>query len=861
MTLSPGTRLGPYEVVAKLGEGGMGEVFRARDTRLDRMVAIKVLPAGVAADPDRRVRFEREARAIAALSHPNILAIHDVGQSDALLYAVTELLDGTTLRERLTAPLPARKAVDIGIQIARGLAAAHERGIVHRDLKPENIFLLDDGRVKILDFGLAKTVESADAIGAAATAMAPAMTDPGMVLGTVGYMAPEQVRGQATDARTDLFALGAVLYEMLTGQRAFRRDTAAETMTAILREDPPDLVATRADLSPAFERIVRHCLEKSPAERFQTARDVAFALDALSGTSTGTAAAPVVEAPRRRFGLAAALVALPILGIAGGFALATSLRPAAEPAEIAFTSRTWDPQWITNARYAPDGKTVFYSAALSGNEPSLFIARPGAVVAQPLGEPGTHLLSVSRTGELAVLTHAAFINHRMFRGTLTRMTVDGAGRPLLEGVREADWAPDGSTMAIVRDDGTKDRLEYPIDKVLHEAAGYISDPRVSPDGTRVAFLEHPIRYDDRGWLKVVDASGTVKTLAGEFAASQSVTWSADGRHVFVSVSTGGAEYLPIVVNADGDPEVRQAFPSMSSSLMMDVAGDGRLLGTVNDIRLTIRAQVAGLTPEREFPWQQQSLANDLSADGQWLVFTDQSESAGVNYGVAIRKTDGSPAARLGEGAALGGFSPDGKQILAFVPSPAPGRHVIYPTGPGQPRTIDFTPIANASSVSWFLDGRVLFCSGSASESRCYVRAADGGTPSPVTPPGIGIAKPSPDGRTILSPSSDGAWHVVDVATQVAHRLPGSFLAHRFAGWSRDGRSVFVSERQNVPTLIERVDLATGARTRVRELAPPDRAGVIAIIVALVRDDGQSYVYTTWRNQTTLVEVTGVKAAR
>src|SRR5262245_14338639 len=284
MALSNGTRLGPYQIVAPIGAGGMGEVYRARDDRLHRDVAIKVLPEAFARDPDRRARFEREAQAIAGLSHPNILAIFDVGLDADVTYAVTELLDGETLRERLAGgPIPLRKSVEYASQIARGLSAAHDKGIVHRDLKPENVFLVADGRVKVLDFGLAR----ADATVPAGTSVTvAAATDPGTVLGTVGYMSPEQVRAQSVDARTDIFALGAVLYEMVTGARAFQRDTPAETMTAILREDVPDLVEARADVPPALDRIVRHCLEKNPAERFRSAGDVAFALDTISGSKT-----------------------------------------------------------------------------------------------------------------------------------------------------------------------------------------------------------------------------------------------------------------------------------------------------------------------------------------------------------------------------------------------------------------------------------------------------------------------------------------------------------------------------------------------------------------------------------------------
>ena len=289
MPLHPGHRLGRYEVIAPLGAGGMGEVYRARDTRLERDVAIKILPESVARDPDRLARFDRETKSVAALSHPNILALHDAGTENGTSFAVMELLEGETLRARIAqGPLSVRRSVDIAIQIARGLAAAHAKGLVHRDLKPDNVFLVADGQVKILDFGLAKAAAPSLPSDADATATDVAMTDPGTVLGTVGYMAPEQVRGHAVDGRSDLFALGALLFEMLTAQRAFRRETAAETLTAILREDPPDLPASTLAQDPALDHVVRHCLEKNVSERCQSARDVVFALEALGRLEPGS---------------------------------------------------------------------------------------------------------------------------------------------------------------------------------------------------------------------------------------------------------------------------------------------------------------------------------------------------------------------------------------------------------------------------------------------------------------------------------------------------------------------------------------------------------------------------------------------
>src|SRR5271155_3378112 len=287
MPLTSGTKLGPYEIIAPIGAGGMGEVYRARDTRLGREVALKVLPESFSRDADRLRRFEQEARAVAALNHPNILAIHDIGEQDGSPFIVSELLEGNTLRSELeNGALSARKASDYAAQIAQGLAAAHDKNIIHRDLKPENVFVTREGRVKILDFGLAKLAPTAGAKQSDGMTLTSSPTEAGTVMGTAGYMAPEQVRGAAIDSRTDIFAFGAVLYEMISGQRAFRRDTAAETMTAILKEDPPELGELTHPVSPGLERIVRRCLEKQPEQRFQSAKDLAFALEALSGTTS-----------------------------------------------------------------------------------------------------------------------------------------------------------------------------------------------------------------------------------------------------------------------------------------------------------------------------------------------------------------------------------------------------------------------------------------------------------------------------------------------------------------------------------------------------------------------------------------------
>ena len=359
MALISGSKLGPYEIISPLGAGGMGEVYRARDTRLGRDVAIKVLPEGMAHDADRLRRFEQEARTIAALNHPNILGIHDIGVHDGAPFLVSEFLEGQTLRVKLASgPLPVRRAIEYARGIAEGLAAAHEKGIAHRDLKPENVFVTRDGRIKVLDFGLAKLIRPEENQETALTLTSPA-TLPGMVMGTVGYMSPEQVRGEPIDLRSDIFSFGAVLYEMLTGKRAFKRETSAETMTAILREEPQALSDAGWQGPPELQRILSRCLEKNVGRRFQSASDLVFAIESVSGTSAGTSTVKSVPQakPRRAWlpwGIAAALLI--------GTAVREIVRPAApppNPLEKAHFTRVTDFESV-EAAISPDGRFVAF---------------------------------------------------------------------------------------------------------------------------------------------------------------------------------------------------------------------------------------------------------------------------------------------------------------------------------------------------------------------------------------------------------------------------------------------------------------------------------------------------------------------
>jgi hypothetical protein len=531
MSFAAETQLGPYKIVALIGSGGMGEVYRARDTRLLRDVALKILPKSFTDDPERRRRFEQEARSVASLNHPNILSVYDVGAVDGVHYIVSELLEGETLRQRITpSGMPARKAMEMAIQLGKGLAAAHEQGMVHRDLKPENIFITREGRLKILDFGLAKALHVSHG-GETIDGVTRLETDAGQVLGTVGYMSPEQVRGEGVDRRSDIFSFGCILYEMLSGSRAFKRETGAETMAAILNEDAPELPA-RADVPPGLDRVVRHCMEKQRNQRFQSAQDVVFALESLSGNSPAT----IPPARRRNWRAVAALLGLFACAIGLGawlFSNKTQAQPKLH--RISFRRGT-----IWNGRFAPDGN-VIYAAGWEGRPIELFEAKPGNSEIRPLNMAHTNILAISRSGELAVETNQRFIEGFEFAGMLARSPEGGgAPRDIASNVEYADWARDGETLAVVRRVGGRVSLEYPVGKVLYETSGWVSHPRISPDGKLVAFIDHAYARDDAGKVAVIDRAGKKNVLTERFASLQGLDWWPSGDEIWFTGATSGA---------------------------------------------------------------------------------------------------------------------------------------------------------------------------------------------------------------------------------------------------------------------------------------------------------------------------------
>ncbi len=858
MALTSGTKLGPYQILSSIGAGGMGEVYRARDSRLGRDVAIKVLPASFSADPDRLQRFAQECRATAALNHPNILSIFDIGEDRAAPYVVSELLEGETVRDRLrNGPIASRKAIDYARQIASGLAAAHEKGITHRDLKPENLFITTDGRVKILDFGLAKlTRPEADDSGDAPTMQIA--TDAGTVMGTVGYMAPEQVRGKAADSRSDIFAFGAILYEMLSGKRAFHGESPVETMSAILKEEPPDLTETNRNVPSALERIVRHCLEKNPAERFQSARDLAFNLDALSEISTsrsGAQALPVEkERATRRWLRVGAVVALLVASWVGIYVFAHR-GAVSNPTfhEITFRNGTiWD------ARFAPDGQTIVYGANWEGTPTELFSTRFDSTDSRSVGLPSAQILSISSKGEMAISLHAAPYTAFVMKGTLARVPlVGGAPREVLDSVEWADWGPDGESFAVVRPNPGGNHLEYPIDNTIYSPEAWVSHVRFSPNGEYLAIADHVPSGDD-GRIVIIDKRGNRKAQSSFYTSVQGLAWSPNGKEVwFSAVPTGAARSLYAL---DLSGKERLIYRAPGGVTIHDISRSGMVLLTADKVRLGMFALAPGETHERSLSWFDWSLLSDLSADGKTLLFSESGEAMGNGLGsLYLRGTDGSAAVRLGEGG-FGRLSPDGKWALVLNGHPA--KLMLLPTGAGRSRQLTDNKLDHFA-MGWLADNKTIFFG--ASEvgkpgGRSYVLDIDspGAEPKPITPEGVVAGYPTPDGKFLLAADAKHEYSLFPVAGGAPQKLNLDIQSDEFVtGFIDNGKSVLVRTR-GLPLKITRLDLATGKRAPFKEIVPADPAGAQSIPSIHFSADGKSYAYSLGRWLSDLYVVDGLR---
>jgi serine/threonine protein kinase/Tol biopolymer transport system component len=845
--------IGPYKILALLGAGGMGEVYRARDSRIGRDVAIKVLPPAIARDRDRLRRFEQEARAAGALNHPNILTIYDVGLDEGVPYLVCELLEGETLRDRLhEGALQRRKAVEYARQIALGLAAAHDKGITHRDLKPENVFLTRDGRIKILDFGLAKLTRSeAAGAGSATTATDTRHTTPGNILGTPGYMSPEQVRDGLVDHRSDLFNLGAILYEMLTGRHAFQGNSTVEVLNAILKEEPNEISLADPTFDAGLARLLRRCLDKSPHERFQSALDLAFDLEAL-------AVAPAVM-PQRRSNrtVVAAVVAVSVL-LPGSFWAGRKLQSAQSHASPIFHRLTYRLGVITAAKFAPDGQTILYSAAWDGKPVEAFSTRLGGPESRSLGLPSAGVLAISSAGELA-LSMGCELNWAECRGTLARMPLaGGAPREMLQDVFYADWAPDGKNLAVVRLVEGRFRLEYPIGKVLYETAGWLTYPRFSPKGDRIAFFEHPALENNSGSVAMVDLNGKKTTLSSGWMNLKGLDWMPAGDEVWFSANrTNRAQFIWAVTLAGKERLVLQAPGWMR---LQEISRNGHVLLLQVNPRTRTVCRAPGASVERDLSWFDWSTAADLSRDGKTLLFYEWGEGVAGNPTVYLRKTDGQDAVRLGEGKALS-LSPDGAWALALQTGPPP-RLVLLPTGPGNEKRLPASGIVQFYSAVWFPDGKRILIVGEGPDHRprSYVQDVAGGEARAVTDEPLQATLISPDGRFMAGLGAGGEYELRPVDGGEHHGIAGTLTEDELVQWSPDGRFLYVRGPNDSAIDLFRVDLSSGRREPWKRIEPADPVGLIGIQLASVHvtPDGKSYVYTYWKALTDLYLVDGLK---
>jgi serine/threonine protein kinase/WD40 repeat protein len=846
--LSVKARLGPYEITAFLGAGGMGEVYRARDTRLNRSVAIKVLPEALADDRDRLRRFEQEARAVAALNHPNILALYDIGLQEGTPYVVSELLEGSTLRQQLAnGALPIRKAIEYAVHVARGLSAAHAEGVVHRDLKPENIFITRDGRAKILDFGLAKSVPQSGALG---NTTISSETEPGVVLGTVGYMSPEQVRGESVNHLSDIFSFGVVLYEMLSGRRAFKHNTDVETMNAILNEDLPELSTLQPKIPTALSRIVRHCLEKNPEERFYSARDLAFDLEAGSEVSSSRAA-PAFSRRRSRLLLTAGVM----LGVAAlGIALGWLTRFGSATASPAFHQLTFHRGLISNARFTVDGRTTIYSACWNGDRSRIFMTRDDSPDSLPLDPPGATLETMWLSGEMLIDVESNG------QDVLARVPLTGgAPKPMFDDVSSADLSPANHDPAILKRSAGTDQIEYPPGKVIYSTAASINYLRFSPDGRSLAITEWPVRADDTGWVTILDTLGKKRTSSSQFASIRGVAWSPNSKEVWFTAARPDTIRSLNAISLSGSE--RLVYRAPSSLTIQDISARGTVLLTRDDVRWGITGKRLSDPSERDFSWFDFSLAMDVAPDGKTLLFEEGGGEDG-SFTMYLRRLDGSPAVRLGTGSAQA-LSPDGKWVLACT-TKTPRQLFLVPVGAGETRTLTNDSL-NHTAAAWFPDGKRILFEGNepGRPLRLYIQKIDGGPPIALTREGTsfvghqeGQHMISSDGNSIFARGLDGSAVIYELEDQSSRPPKGLGADDRLIRWSPDKDVVYVYIGQ-FPAKIYRLNVRTGERVVWKELSTPDLAG-LDIYSLLLTPDGKSYFYTYNRELSTLFLADGMK---
>jgi serine/threonine protein kinase len=870
--LSPGTTFGPYKIVAPLGSGGMGEVYRARDGRLGRDVALKVLREEDADDPDLVTRFEREARAASSLNHPNIVVVYEAGQAPVpgrdrpLHYLAMELIDGEPIDASLEgAPVPLRRFLDLATQLADGIARAHESGIVHRDLKPSNVFLSSEGRVKILDFGLAALHTKSSDDTQSPTA-AGRLTSPGTAVGTLGYMAPEQARGETPTTASDQFSLGCIFYEMLTGHRAFGGASAAETFSAILRDDPPPVDEINPNVPTPLRWIVDRCLAKNPRDRYVSTRDLARDLQTLRDHSATISlrslpAAASEPAPSRRALFFAVAV---LLAASLGAAVAVLLSRFAQAPQPEFRRLTFRRGLVSRALFAPNG-SILYTASWEGGPPRPYLALPeSSGIDRPLESEIQFPLAYSEDGsQVLVLVGASRLSVNE-SGTLAWWPALG-GRPrrILDNAGWADAAPRGRFLVVVRNLGADRVLELrtadgALQRTLFRTSGAIWFARISPDEKRVAFIYYPFRLDSAGEVHVaaIDGSGS-KPLTPRFERCEGLDWSAKTGEIWFSASGGTAQGSSTLwtISPSGKLRPRYVLPDFFSLQSVSAAGDRSLL-TSREERVDLTVRRAAQDPH-DFSWLGWSLVTDISSDGKLALFYDGGPTEKTS-GVWVRPLDGGDATRLGDGYP-GKFSPDGRWVTALTrPLSGPPQLVLIPVEAGGMRRFSSAG-ADVSAPSFVGPSTLLFVRSEKGVSEVWRMETDGSGARSLGAPGCGTPTASPSATSFVCVEGERREKLVlhPMGKSPGRRLyelpnDGEFI---YARWNGGGDRIFaVTRDRRLLTL----DSSTGALIQEDMIPLAGTPGQDRLIAAALDAEAEIQAYSTIRLSSSLYLASGIR---